>query len=215
MVGTLLVTVLIKIEYGIFTGIILGALLLLHKSRVLHLEEILPAPDGSFEDFPYHPGSKHEPSAIVALTMHGNLTYSVSHELLEQLNEIARIQDPEIIVLRIRSIYSIDFSSWNAIFDFAESFHKAGGKVFVTDIDDKTRQTIHDARAHAWLPDDHLFIPTDNLMESFQAAIRKAAEEISNRQRISGRWRDWLDNPAVISRDQVRDIQRFLNGESL
>lgn len=214
MLATLLVTVLIKIEYGIFTGIVLGALLLLHKNRLLHLEEILPAPDGSFEDFPYSPGSRHEPSAIVALSVQGNLAYSVSHELLEQLNEITRIQDPEIIVLRIRRAFSIDFSSWNAIFDFAEGFQKAGGKLYITDIDDATRQTIHDAHAHQWLPDDHLFVPTDNLMESFQAAMRQAAQEVSDPREISGRWRDWLKDPVVVTRDQVRDIQRFLRGES-
>ena len=215
MLATLLVTVLVKIEYGIFTGIVLGALLLLHKNRILHLDEIVPAPDGDFEDRPYTSGSRHEPSAIVALSVQGNLAYSVAHELFEQLNEIVRVQDPEIIIIRIRRALSIDFSSWNAIFNFAEHFQKNGGKVYISDIDDTTRQTIHDARAHDWLPDAQLFVPTDNLMESFQAAMRKAAEEVSDPREISGRWRDWLENPVVVTQDQVRDIQRFLNGESL
>jgi SulP family sulfate permease len=215
MLATLFVTIFLKIEYGIFTGIVLAAMLLINKSRLLHLQEILPTPNGSFEEHPYTTDSRHEPSSIVALTVHGDLSYGVAHELLEQLNEIARIQDPEIMVLRIRRIFSIDFSCWNAIFDFAESFQNGGGQLFISDIDDDTRKTIHDAHAHQWIPDDNLFVISDNLMESFQVAMRKAAGEVTNPEKISGRWRDWLDDPVVISHEQVMDIHRFLNGESL
>lgn len=215
MVATLFVTVFIKIEYGIFTGILLAAILLLQRSRSLHLKEILPKPDGSFEEVLYSPGSQHEKSAIIGLSLHGDLSYTVAHELLEQLNEITRIQEPEIIVLRIRQTYAIDFSSWNAIFDFAQSFQKDGRKLYLSGIDEKTYKTIHDARAHKWLPDDHLFTGTPVLMESFRKALRKAAETVSDKGHISGVWRDWLENPIVISGKQLRDIQMFLEGESI
>lgn len=213
MMGTLLVTVFIKIEYGIFTGIILAALLLIQKSRSLHLRELLPGPDGTFEERPYTPGSKHDESAIVALTVHGDLSYGVSHELLDQLNEIAKEQNPEIIILRIRQAFSIDFSCWNAIFDFAQSFQKVGGKVYMSGIDERTRKTIHGARAHDWIPDHHLFVATENLMESFRSAIRQAAGEVPDPQRISGAWQDWIENPTVITTQQIRDIQKFLSGD--
>lgn len=214
MAATLLVTVLLKIEYGIFTGIVLAAMLLLNKSRVLHLQEILPSPDGTFEERPYAPGTRHEPSAVVALSVEGELSYGVAHELLEQLNEVARVQDPEIILLRTRGTFSIDFSCWNAIFDFAESFQRRGGKLFLTGIDGKTLKTIHDARAHRWIPDKQLFVATENMMESFKEAFREAADQVSDSGRISGPWRDWLEDPVVINREQVRDIQKFLQGES-
>ncbi|MDF3130022.1 SulP family inorganic anion transporter [Kiritimatiellaeota bacterium B1221] len=215
MIATLLVTVFIRIEYGIFTGIILAAMLLLQRSRSLHLKEILPQPDGSFEERPYTPGSQHEQSSLVGLSLHGDLSYTVAHELLEQLNEITQIQDPEVIILRIRQTHAIDFSSWNAILDFSESFQKNGRKVYLTGIDDSTRKTIRDARAHKWLPDEQLFVGTPVLMESFRQAIRQAAENLTDTQRISGVWKDWLENPVVISREQLSDIQKFLNGESL
>lgn len=213
MVATLGVTVFIKIEYGIFTGIVLAAMLLLQRSRSLHLKEILPNPDGSFEDRPYTSGSFHEKSAIVALTLHGDLSYTVAHELMEQLNEIAQVQDPEIIVLRIRQTYTIDFSSWNAILDFSQNFQQSGRKFFISGIDESTCKTIRDARAHKWLPDHQLFVATDVLMESFKTAMRQAAAEVQHPENISGGWQDWLENPMVISGKQLRDIQKFLNGE--
>jgi SulP family sulfate permease len=213
MLSTLLVTVFIKIEYGIFTGIILAAMLLMHKSRSLHLWEILPGPDGSFEERPYTSGSKHDESAIVALTIHGDLSYGVSHELLEQLNEIARTQNPEIIIMRIRQTFSIDFSCWNAIFDFAQSFQLVGGRIYLTGIDERTRKTIHGARAHKWIPDPQLFVATEHLMESFRSAVRQAAADVDAPERISGVWQDWIENPEVISTKQIRDIQKFLAGD--
>jgi SulP family sulfate permease len=215
MVTTFLVTILLKIEYGIFTGIVLAAMLLLNKSRVLHVQEILPSPDGGFDERPYTPGSLHEPSAIVALSVHGDLSYGVAHELLEQLNEIASVQDPEIIVLRTRRAFSIDFSCWNAIFEFALSFQRSGGAVYLTGIDAPTQKTIHDARAHKWIPDDHLFMATETMMESFRTAMRQAADRVTHPERISGAWKDWLDDPVVISEEQILDIQRFLRGESV
>lgn len=213
MLGTLFVTVFIKIEYGIFTGILLAALLLLQRSRTLHVHEILPRPDGSFEERPYTQGSLHQQSAMVCLSVHGDLSYTVAHELLEQLNEINQIQDPEAIVLRIRQTYAIDFSCWNAIFDFAESFRKEGRLVYLTGIDEKTRKTIHDARAHNWLPDEQLFTGSATLMESFQQAVRQAALQVKHPEKIAGVWQDWLENPVVISQEQLRDIERLLNGE--
>ncbi len=215
MLSTLAVTVMMKIEYGIFTGIILAALLLLNKTRVLHIQEILPSPDGGFDERPYSTGSKHEPGAVVALSVQGDLSYGVAHELLEQLNEIAALQDPEIIVIRTRRAFSIDFSCWNAIFEFARGFQKSGGSVYLTGIDAKTRKTIREARAHEWIPDHHLFEATQTMMESFRAAMRQAAERVRNNGRIQPAWKDWLENPVVLTEEQILDIQRFLRGESV
>jgi len=215
MLTTLAVTVMMKIEYGIFTGIVLAALLLLNKTRVLHIQEILPSPDGGFDERPYSPGSRHDPGAIVALSVQGDLSYGVAHELLEQLNEIASMQDPEIIIIRTRRAFSIDFSCWNAIFEFARSFQKSGGSVYLTGIDPKTRKTIHEARAHEWIPDDHLFEATQTMMESFRAAMRQAADRVDNAGRIQISWQDWLENPVALNEQQILDIQRFLRGESV
>ena len=213
MIATLLATILWKIEYGIFTGIILAAMMHLQKSRTLHFDEILPAADGSLDERPYSPGSLHEPSAIVAVTAHGDLGYGVAHELLEQLNEIVQHQDPEIIIIRTRRVFSIDFSCWNAIFNFAETLQKSGKKLYLSGIDEKTAKTIHDARASKFLPDEYLFLSTENIMESTRDAMRKAESEVSDRSNVLPAWQDWLDNPVVVSRDDIRDIQRFLAGE--
>lgn len=214
MIGTLLVTVLLKIEYGIFTGIVLAAMLQLQRARTLHLEEVLPSPDGTFDERPYHPGTTHESSAIVTLTTHGDLGYGVAHELLEQLNEVVQLQDPEIIVLRLRRVFSIDYSCWNAIIDFAESFSHSGGKLYLSGIDAKTAKTIHDARATQWLPDKQLFTATENIMESTRNALKQAAASVPTPERIHPAWQDWFQNPEVISKADIRDIQKFLSGES-
>jgi len=215
MLATLGVTVFWKIEYGIFTGIVLAAMMHLQKSRQLHLDEILPSPDGSLDERPYSPGSRHEPSSIVALTAHGDLGYGVAHELLEQLNEVVQKQNPEIVILRMRRVFTIDFSCWNAIIDFAESFHQSGGKLLLSGIDEATAKTIHDAKATQWLPDDHLFTYTENIMESTRKALRKAEAEVKHPETILPAWRDWLENPVVISKEEIRDIQRFLSGENV
>lgn len=215
MTTTLLVTILIKIEYGIFTGIMLAALILLNKSRVLHVQEILPSPDGSFEERPYTIGSRHEPSAIVALSIQGDLSYGVAHELMEQLNEIARVQEPEIIVIRTRRAFSIDYSCWNAIFEFARGFKQQGGHVYLCGIDPQVQRTIREARAHKWLPEHQLFPASEVMLESFRAAMRQAADSIVKPEAISPIWRDWIENPVAISEEQILDIQRFLRGESV
>ena len=215
MVTTALVTILVKIEYGIFTGIMLAALLLLNKSRVLHVQEILPSPDGSFEERPYTTGSRHEPSAVVALSVQGDLSYGVAHELMEQLNEIARVQEPEVIVIRTRRAFSIDYSCWNAIFEFACGFREQGGKVYLCGIDPSVQTTIRDARAHKWLPEDQLFPASEVMLESFRTAMRQAADAVSNPEAVAPVWRDWIENPVAISEEQILDIQRFLRGETV
>jgi SulP family sulfate permease len=213
MLATFSVTIFWRIEYGIFTGMVIAAMMHLQKSRQLHLDELLPAPDGTLDERPYTPGSLHEPSSIVVLTTHGDLGYGVAHELLEQLNEIVQTQNPEIIVMRTRRVFSIDFSCWNAIFDFAEGFQQSGGKLLLSGIDEKTAKTIHDAKAGKWIPDDQLFLSTENIMESTRQALRKAEAEVKHPENILPAWRDWFENPTVITSEEIRDIQKFLQGE--
>jgi len=186
----------------------------MQKTRILRLEEIQPASDGSFEDLAYTPGTRHTPSAMVALAVHGPLTYSVSHELREQLNEIVSEQQPEALVLRLRTAHFIDYSSWNALFEFAEQFHRQGGRLYLTDLDAASRKAIQGAGAHLWLPEAQLFPPSEHQLESFHRALRSAAEQLSNPETLSGRWQDWLEHPHPLAQEKLREIDRFLRGDS-
>ena len=146
---TLFVTVFIKIEYGFFAGTVTAMAFFLNRARDLQLFELLPTNDPhaqAWQEIPYHANTVHERSDVVALGVHGDLFFGLARELRDQLNEIARVQNPRFVVIRVRRTHSIDYSCWNAIFEFAQTLHSSGGQLILSGIRPDLAQIIEQAQ---------------------------------------------------------------------
>lgn len=210
---TFLATVFTKIEYGLLIGIIAAAAIVLNRAGELRVFELIPTPSGRFDERPYLPGEPHEPGELLALTMYGELFYGIAHQLLEQLNEIVKLQKPTVIVLRIRRAYSIDYSCWNAIFEFAEAFYGQGGKLILAGVRPDIQDLIKQARMEDYLPPEQVYPQTDALMSALKDALETAFYNIKDQDRLQGAWADYRENPQVLSEQQIEDIDRFLKGD--
>jgi anti-anti-sigma regulatory factor len=178
------------------------------------MHELIPQPDGHFEERPYSPGSVHEPGDLVALTVYGELFYGVARELLDQLNEIRNLQRPRAIILRIRRAYSIDYSCWNALFDFAEAFAREGGRLYLAGIRPDIRLLIKQARMEKYLPPEQTYPRKGELLQALKEAVNCAMENLGETRHLPGYWLDYLENPVVLTEHQIRDIGKFLTGDA-
>jgi len=215
LVVTFLSTVFVTIEFGLLIGIIIAAGIVLNRAGELRMFELIPSPSGRFDEKPYDPGSEHEPGDLVALTVYGELFYGVSHQLLEQLNEIAQTQQPKFMVLRIRRAYSIDYSCWNAIFDFAEAFDSQGGKLILAGIRSDISDLIAQARMQEVLPSEQVYPQGSALLQSFKQALDYATQQVKDSDRLQGCWQDYIENPVLLTEQQIEDINQFLKGDSI
>ncbi|HEX8832730.1 MAG TPA: SulP family inorganic anion transporter, partial [Abditibacteriaceae bacterium] len=196
---TFFVTVFVKIEYGFFAGIVAAMAIFLNRARDLQLYELVPRPcarssEQRFEERPYKLGSRHDPSELVALTLHGDLFFGVAHALREQLNEIARVQQPCFIVIRTRRAHSIDYSCWSAIFDFAEAFRAAGGKLYLSGVRPDLACIIADAGMSETLPPSQLIPHTDSPWQAFESALLQIARQLPNDAPLSPMWHGYIQS---------------------
>jgi SulP family sulfate permease len=160
---TFFVTVFVRIEYGFFVGVVLAMAFFLNRARGLQLYELVPKIGAQsthgFEERPYTPGSAHPRSDIVALSIHGDLFFGLASDLRQQLGEIVRLQEPKYLVVRTRRAHSIDYSCWNAIFEFAASFQAQGGRLYLSGVRPDLLRIIERAGMQNVLPASQL-IPT-------------------------------------------------------
>lgn len=189
---TFLVTVGYRIELGIFSGLLVALIMFLRRARILHLFELLPQQGGAFAEVSYLPDRAHEPSGLVALGVYGDLFFAVAQELRTQLQQIVERQKPRVIVLRTRGARSIDYSCWNALFEFATYFHRRGGRLVLVGLREDYWRLIRDAGMDSVLPPEQLYPAGHSLLASFQDALRDWLPRV-DAETLSPAWRAYRD----------------------
>lgn len=173
MILTVVVTVFIKIEYGLLAGLLLAILFLLREVSLLKLYEFLPCDATRFQEHPYQEGHPHQRSDIVALSVHSRLFFGVAHTFRHELGEILRIQKPRYVVLRLRRANTIDYTCWSVIFEFAQVFHEQGGQLFLVGAPADTRRIIADAGMSDFIPNDRIVNSTPIPYQALRATISR------------------------------------------
>jgi SulP family sulfate permease len=205
MMVTFFVTVFVKIEYGFFAGIVMAMAFFLNKARSLQLYELVPQKEDIFKERLYVPGSVHEPSDIVALAVHGNLFFGLAHDLRDQLNEIVRVQDPRFIIIRTRRAYSIDYSCWSAIFQFAQAFQEQEGRLYLTGVRPDLIHIIKEAGMSDVLPPDQVIALTGSPFGAIHKAVLEVYRHLTPDTELSRAWVEYvryvLDNHADLTEE--------------
>lgn len=204
---TFLVTFCGKIEWGFFVGIAVAMAIFLSQARQLQLFELVPTPrtpgarGTRFEEIAYTPGSQHEPSGVVALTLHGDLFFGLAHELRTQLAEINRLQSPRYIVLRTRRAHSIDYSCWKALFDFAQLFRQSGGTLILTGVREDLKNVIENAQMQHVFPADCIVAPTESAWGAFEYGLEQIGRQLEDDSSLSPPWREYFQRHSSSSSD--------------
>lgn len=205
-----------KIEWGFFAGVFAAMAVFLSRASRLHLFEIVPrgAAKTRFEEIRYDGQTAHQPSDVVALSLHGDLFFGLAPQLRQILGEVAREQKPRFLVIRTRRAHSIDYSCWKAIFDFAGAFRDGGGTLVLTGAREGWRAVIENAGMETVLPPDCVVAPAAAAWDAFEeglnrvAASRRTAGE--GEVPLSEAWREYfarhhLDADAPRSLSNWRD----------
>lgn len=197
MVTTFAVTLFWKIEYGIFTGIVVAMFLFLNRASTLHLSELIPRDDRQFDEQEYLPGIPHTQSEVVAVTVFGELFFGVASELRAQLNEVLQEQAPRHLILRVRRAYSIDFSCWNAIFEFARVYAQGGGRLYLCGVRPDFEKIVRQAHMEEVLPNEQVFSQEQGVFEATHKALAQIASRDLDPTRLSAPWRSYFSNLAT------------------
>lgn len=193
---TFAVTVFVRIEYGFFVGVVLAMAFFLNRARHLQLYELVPQMGAQssrgFEERAYTPGSAHEKSDVVALSLHGDLFFGLASDLRQQLGEVVRLQEPKFLIIRTRRAHSIDYSCWNAIFEFAASFQAQGGKLYLSGVRPDLARIIEQAGMRHVLPPSQLIPHCEAPWQAFHDAVALVAQRLPRESSLSEEWLQYL-----------------------
>ena len=188
---TFLVALFGKLEWGFFAGIIAALLVFVARARALQLYEMVPQAGGKWEERLYTPGSAHSRSDVVALSLHGDLFFGMSHELREQLSEIVRVQEPKWIIIRLRRTSSVDASVWGTLADFAEAFDENGGQLILTGISPKLEKLIVRTQVSDWIGAENLVPREKEAFVAFEKGLERIGAQLQAGNVLSPAWREW------------------------
>jgi MFS superfamily sulfate permease-like transporter len=152
-------------------------------------------PEGGvrFREVPYDGTEPHEPSRLVALALHGEMFFGLAHRLRDVLGDVVREQDPSRIVLRIRRAYSIDYSCWSALFDFARAYRRRGGELYLCGMDEVDVLTVEQAGMFKAIPRENLYVHRPGVFMALRQAVAAAAESLGDASGLSPAWSAYLE----------------------
>ena len=184
MLITFAITVGWKIEYGIYAGVICGALMMINRSAPLRLSELLPTGEGNFSEVSFEGEMTHPENSIVIASVAGDLFYGQASALRDRLKDISEQQRPKIIILRVRRSYSIDYSCWSALFDFAKDFCSNGGQLYLCGVREDYARIIEAAKMDCYFPEQHVFPQEAEVYAALKKALAQARLELGETPKL-------------------------------
>ena len=188
---TFLVAFFGKLEWGFFAGIIAALLVFVARAKSLQLYELVPQTGGKWEERLYTPDSNHPRCDVVALSLHGDLFFGMSHELREQLSEIVRLQEPKWIIIRMRRTSSVDASVWGTLADFAEAFDENGGGLILTGVSPKLEKIIARTQVDDWIEKGNLVPREKEAFVAFEKGLQRIGAQLEPDSVLSPAWSEW------------------------
>ena len=192
MMITFLVAIFVRLEYGLFAGIIASLIIFLSRARKLRLYELVPEANSQFSEMVYDGLEPHQRSEIVALSVHGDLFFGLSQLLHRQLRQVLRNQCPRYIILLMGRTHSIDYSCWNVLFSIGDELERSGGKLLVCEAKPEVAGMFGKGAMDRKLPPSQIF-PVD---VGPYHALRKAAvfahEGLGSKVCLSPAWKKYL-----------------------
>ena len=197
MALTFAVTVFWRIEYGLFAGVIGAMAVHLHRARKLHLHEMVPEGGVRFREVPYDGSAAHEPSDLVVLALHGEMFFGLAHRLRDTLSDVVIDQGPSRIVLRIRRAFSIDYSCWSALFDFARAYRRRGGELYLCGMDEVDVDVVQHAGMFKVIPRENLYVHKPGVFKAMREAVAAAVESLGDQPAFSPAWAAYLEDTGL------------------
>ena len=198
LVLTFVVTVFVQVNYGVFVGIIISSLNVLKQTRVLHMNELLPNGKLGFREIPLDTGGGRFQDGIVVVGLYGNLFYGVANELRSKLYDLMRDRRMQHLILRLRRVYSIDYSCWDVIFELANLLRQQGGGLHVCGANPEIQAVLAKAGLAFQNSDVSVHMAQESLFTSLHACATEILKTLPAETALSCEWQRYRDRDSAF-----------------
>jgi SulP family sulfate permease len=171
LIATFGLTVLVDLTVAIEVGVVLAAILFMHRmAETVELQRGMQILEADIDDFVLPTGEYSQrdalPPDVEVFQFHGPLFFGVATRLIEVLDTIAK--PPRVFILRMRDVPLIDATGVGALRAFIKRCQAQGTAVIVTGVRAQPRRILQQM---GFGPDSTGL----RFAENFEAALKAAA----------------------------------------
>jgi len=194
MLVAFFLTVIIDLTVAIEVGVLLAAVLFIKRmSDVAEVEAVTTALKADDEEAARNELARQVPKGVVVYELAGSLFFGAVDKFKETLNRIA--VKPKILILRMRSVSSIDAAGINMIEDLMLHCKKDGTQLLLSGVHAQPVVALTRAGVLKQLGEE-------NALGNIDAALNRAREilglplvEVTAEQAVTVSWEKGLDKP--------------------
>jgi len=196
LVGTLVSTLALPLEYAIFFGVILSVVMLLRVTGRTDLTQLVPRSDHGFEEVPFN---RAPPSPIVTVNMEGYLYFAAAedldYELLRCITPVTRV-----VVLRMKRLSAVGSTAMAILEHFWEILRERNIYLVVCGIEDALKEVMTNSGLRKQIGEQNIFYADNKLFQSTELALARASSIVEREKRLA---ETRVSAPASLDRNGV------------
>jgi len=170
LMGTLISTLVLPLEYAIFVGIFLSIVFLLRIIGQADLTQLVPGDQEGFEEVPFN---RAPVSPVAVVNMEGDLYFAAVEDLDY---ELLRVIKPEtrVIVLRMKRLRAVGSTAMAMLTHFWELLHSRNIHLVVCGIEEEMHTIMTNSGLLKEIGEQNIFYADNKLFQSTELAMARA-----------------------------------------
>ena len=170
LVGTLLATLVLKLEYSIYIGVMLSLVVILRETGKTDLTQLVPRPDGDFDEVPFN---RAAPSPILTVNMSGDIYFAAAEDLD---SELLRSLTPEtrVVVLRMKRLRAAGSTAMGMLEHFWQLLRERKIYLIVCGVERQLETLMTSTGLRRKIGDENIFYADNKLFQATRLAMARA-----------------------------------------
>lgn len=172
MIVTFIATLTLPVQWAVFAGVILSALVyFIESAQDIELVEIMVTTEGGYREKP--PPKEPTSNSVTLLQVYGTLFYATADKLAEVLPS-PKNAERSVVILRLRSQRSIGSTFIRMLEHYASQIQASGGKLMLAGINRKVLHQLEITETTEIIPLEDIYLAESELGVSALDAITAA-----------------------------------------
>ncbi len=168
--STFVSTLVLPLEFAIFVGVLMAIVLLLRVTSTPDLTQLVPHPDGGFEELPFE---RAAPAEVAIVNLEGDLYFAAVEDLDYKL---IRCLTPKtrVVVLRMKRLRAVGSSAMTILAHFYELLRERGIHLVVSGVEDQLKRVMTGSGLRRQIGEQNIFYADNKLFQSTELALARA-----------------------------------------
>jgi SulP family sulfate permease len=180
MLATLTSTLLFTLDTAIYVGVGLSLVLFLRKAGHPRLIELEYDESNGFQEMEAS-GDRHIPE-ISIIHLEGDIFFGASEFFEDEIGQIAKRQDLEVLILRVKRSFCLDATSMMSLIQFIENMKKSGKLLIISGVTGEVERVFRRAGVDTAVGKENIFFSDLAVLKSTKHALQRALDYVNDKK---------------------------------